>query len=57
MYRRPSAIVTRREAHWDQSIAYFQKALILDPRNVELLIDTASTYGMSSTIPGSAKAV
>jgi tetratricopeptide (TPR) repeat protein len=38
--------VTRREGHWDQSIAYFQQALILDPRNVELLIDTASTYGM-----------
>ncbi len=43
--------VTRREAHWDQSIAYFQQALILDPRNVELLIDTASTYGMLRQFP------
>jgi TolB-like protein/Tfp pilus assembly protein PilF len=43
--------VTRREANWDQSIAYFQQALILDPRNVELLIDTASTYGMLRQFP------
>ena len=33
----PSALVTRREGHWDQSIAYFEQALALDPRNVELL--------------------
>ena len=37
--------VARRQGNWDQSIAYFQQALALDPRNVELLIDTASTYG------------
>ena len=47
--------VTRREAHWDQSIAYFQQALILDPRNVELLIDTASTYGMLRQFPAALK--
>ena len=47
--------VTRHEAHWDQSIAYFQKALILDPRNVELLIDTASTYGMLRQFPAALK--
>ena len=29
--------VARREGHWDQSIAYFEQALALDPRNVELL--------------------
>ena len=29
--------VARREGHWDQSIAYFEQALTLDPRNVELL--------------------
>ena len=43
--------VTRREGHWDQSIAYFEQALPLDPRNVELLIDTASTYGMLRQFP------
>ncbi len=35
------ALVTRREGHWDQSIAYFEQALALDPRNVELLMDAA----------------
>jgi TolB-like protein/Flp pilus assembly protein TadD len=47
--------VTRREGHWDQSIAYFQQALTLDPRNVELLIDTASTYGMFRQFPAALK--
>ena len=37
----PSALVARREGHWDQSIAYFEQALALDPRNVELLSDAA----------------
>ena len=35
------AFVTRREGHWDQSVAYFEQALTLDPRNVELLTDAA----------------
>ena len=34
-------LVARREGHWDQSIAYFEQALALDPRNVELLMDAA----------------
>jgi TolB-like protein/Tfp pilus assembly protein PilF len=38
------ALVTRREGHWDQSIAYFERALGLDPRNVELLLSAAWTY-------------
>ena len=29
--------IARREGHWDQSIAYYEQALALDPRNVELL--------------------
>ena len=31
-------LVARREGHWDQSIAYFEQALAVDPRNVELLM-------------------
>jgi len=47
--------VARRQGNWDQSIAYFQQALNLDPRNVELLIDTASTYGMRRQFPAALK--
>ena len=34
----------RREGHWDREHAYFDQALVLDPRNVELIMDTAMTY-------------
>ena len=34
-------LVARREGHWDESVAYFEQALALDPRNVELLMDAA----------------
>ena len=37
-------LIARRKGHWDQSIAYFEQALALDPRNVELLMITAGTY-------------
>ena len=33
--------IARREGHWDESVAYFEQALALDPRNVELLTDAA----------------
>ena len=47
--------IARREGHWDQSIAYFEQALALDPRNVELLIDAAGTYGMLRQFPAALK--
>ena len=49
------ALITRREGHWDQSIAYFEQALALDPRNVELLDDAASTYAMLRQFPAALK--
>jgi len=47
--------VTRLEGHWDQSIAYFEQALALDPRNVELLMRAARTYGMLRQFPTALK--
>ena len=48
-------LVARREGHWDQSIAYFEQALALDPRNVELLTDAAATYAMLRQFPAALK--
>jgi TolB-like protein/Tfp pilus assembly protein PilF len=36
--------VTRREGNWGESVAEFEKALSLDPRNPEILRDAAWTY-------------
>jgi serine/threonine protein kinase/Flp pilus assembly protein TadD len=43
--------ITRREGHWDESTACFEQALILDPRNAEVLMDAAETYGMLRQFP------
>jgi TolB-like protein len=49
------AFIARREGHWDQSIAYFEQALTLDPRNVELLILAAETYNCLRQFPAALK--
>jgi serine/threonine protein kinase/Tfp pilus assembly protein PilF len=47
--------VARRDADWDESIAYFEKALALDPRNAQALVDSALTYGMLRQFPKALK--
>jgi serine/threonine protein kinase/Tfp pilus assembly protein PilF len=49
------ARVARREEHWDQSITYYEQALALDPRNMELLGDAAETYAMLRQFPAALK--
>jgi serine/threonine protein kinase/Tfp pilus assembly protein PilF len=48
-------LIARREGHWDQSIAYFEQALALDPRNVELLVTAAETSVMFRQFPAALK--
>jgi serine/threonine protein kinase/Tfp pilus assembly protein PilF len=49
------ARVARREEQWDQSITYYKQALAVDPRNMELLGDTAETYAMLRQFPAALK--
>jgi TolB-like protein/Tfp pilus assembly protein PilF len=51
----PLGQITRREGHWDESIAYFEQALALDPRNVELLTDAAGIYSVVRQFPAARK--
>jgi serine/threonine protein kinase/cytochrome c-type biogenesis protein CcmH/NrfG len=53
----PAALgrVMRREGNWNQSIAYFERALALDPRNGALLVDVALTYGALRQFPAALK--
>jgi TolB-like protein/Flp pilus assembly protein TadD/tRNA A-37 threonylcarbamoyl transferase component Bud32 len=48
-------LIARREGHWDQSIGYFEQALVLDPRNVELLMIAAGTYTKLRHFPAALK--
>jgi TolB-like protein/Tfp pilus assembly protein PilF len=42
----PAALawIARREGHWDETLAYYEQALLLDPRNTELLIEASRNY-------------
>jgi len=48
-------LVTRRVGNWDQSVAYWEQALTLDPRNVELLDFASGTYAMLRQFPTALK--
>lgn len=52
---RALGLIARREGRWDESIAYFEQALSLDPRNVGLLVDTAWTFVMLRQFPTALK--
>ncbi len=49
----PAALgqVTRKGGHVDESIAYFEQGLALDPRNMNLLVSAAETYAMLRQFP------
>jgi serine/threonine protein kinase/Tfp pilus assembly protein PilF len=47
--------VTRREGHWDESIAYLEQAAALDPGNVNFLTDAAWTHAMLRQFPAAVK--
>jgi serine/threonine protein kinase/Flp pilus assembly protein TadD len=49
------ALVARREGHWDQSVTYWEQALALDPRNMDLLTEAAGTYTMLRQFPAALK--
>src|SRR5207249_10965679 len=40
------ALIARRQGQWDQSVAYWEQTLALDPRNTEWLALAAETYAM-----------
>src|SRR5262249_52306029 len=48
-------LIAQREGNWYQSIAYYEQALVLDPRNLELLMDAAWTYTMLLQFPAALK--
>jgi TolB-like protein/Tfp pilus assembly protein PilF len=52
---RALGLIARRAGHWDQSVAYFEQALALDPRNVELLSVAAWGYGWHRQFPAALK--
>jgi TolB-like protein/Tfp pilus assembly protein PilF len=49
------ATVARHEGHWDESVAYWEEALALDPRNTQLLTDAGDTYAMLRQFPAALK--
>jgi tetratricopeptide (TPR) repeat protein len=49
------ALIARRQGHWDESVAYWEQTLLLDPRNTQWLAIAAETYGMLRQFPAALK--
>ena len=49
------ALIARRQGHWDQSVAYWEQTLALDPRNIQWLVNAAQTYSMLRQFPAALK--
>jgi TolB-like protein/Tfp pilus assembly protein PilF len=49
------AAIARREGHWDESVAYWERGLVLDPRNTALLTEVAFTYAALRQFPTAIK--
>ena len=49
------AIIARRQGHWDESVAYWEQTLALDPRSTEWLANAADTYSMLRQFPAALK--
>src|SRR6266478_4387976 len=47
--------IARREGHWDESVAYWERGLALDPRNTVLLTEVAFTYAALLQFPTAVK--
>jgi len=45
------SVVNRREGNWDECLTWLDRALGLDPRNGELIMKAAWTYGMLRQFP------
>jgi TolB-like protein/Tfp pilus assembly protein PilF len=49
------AFTARRQGNWDESVACWEQGHALDPRNVELLWEAASTYAVLRQFPAALK--
>src|SRR5437763_4674538 len=45
------AAIARSEGHWDESVAYWERGLALNPRNTALLTEVAFTYAALRRFP------
>jgi TolB-like protein/Tfp pilus assembly protein PilF len=49
------ALIARRQGRWDQSVAYWEQTLALDPRNTQWLANAAETYAWLRQFPAALK--